>query len=175
MVGGIFCYLHKAFNCFNYDILLSKLEFYGISGIAIKLLRSNLTNRYQRVIVKDNCLNKQVSEWEPIKHGVPQGSILGRLLFLAYINDLVQTINKTAKVVLFADDTSILITNSNPEEFKSNIDLVMEQTIDWFHSNLLSLNSNKTHILQFRTKKSNEMMIQIKTPNSIITNINFSV
>jgi hypothetical protein len=75
-------------------------------------------------------------------------------------------------VILFADDTSIIISNIKPEEFKNNIDLVMKQTINWFQSNLLSLNSNKTHFLQFLTKKHNEMKIQIMASNSIITNIN---
>ena len=115
---------------------------------------------------------KLTSEWEPVKHGVPQGSILGPLLFLVHINDLSQTINRVAELILFADDRSIVISNINLEEFKSNIKLVVNQTINWFQSNLLSLNCNKTHLLQFLTKKQNEMKIQIMASNSIITNIN---
>ena len=172
LVGGIFCDLQKAFDCVNHNILLTKLEFYGISGIATQLMRSYLNDRYQRIVIKDNKTSRQTSEWELVKHGVPQGSILGPLLFLVYINDLSRTINSVAELILFADDTSILISNISLEEFTSNIKLVMQQTINWFQSNLLSLNYSKTHFLQFLTEKQNEMKIQIMASNSIITNIN---
>ena len=109
LVGGIFCDLQKAFDCVNHNILLTKLEFYSISGIATQLMRSYLNDRYQRVVIKDNKTSRQTSEWELVKHGVPQGSILGPLLFLVYINDFSRTINSVAELILFADDTSILI------------------------------------------------------------------
>ena len=85
---------------------------------------------------------------------------------------IVAHLQGVAESILFADDTTIVISNINLEEFQSNINLVMNQTIDWFQSNFLSLNCNKTQLLQFFTKKQNEMKIQIMVSNSIIANIN---
>jgi len=152
-VGGLFCDLQKAFVCVNHDILLSKLKFYGITGGAYKLIRSYLDNRYQRVTMKDNKYNKVSSTWEEVKHGVPQGSVLGPLLCLLYINDFPLTLNKVASSIFFADDTSIIISNINPEEFKTSINTVMTEITNWFRSNLLTFNFNKTNFLQFLTKK----------------------
>jgi hypothetical protein len=84
MIRGIFCILQKAFDCVNHIILLTKLEFYGITGIAYKLIKSYLEGRYQRVVLNNNSY----SNWSEIKHGVPQGSILGPLLYLLYVYDL---------------------------------------------------------------------------------------
>jgi len=111
LVGSLFCDLHKAFDCVNHDILLAKLELYGISGIANKLMRSYIKNRKHRVVIKDNMINRLTSKWEPVEHGVPQGSVLGPLLFLIYINDLSRTLSSVANPILFADDMSIIISN----------------------------------------------------------------
>ena len=89
-----------------------------------------------------------------MKHGIPQGSVVGPLLFLIYINDLSLTVSKLANPILFDDHTSIIISNTNPEEFKNNINSVMTETINWFQSNLLTLNCNKPQFLQFLTKKT---------------------
>ena len=111
-VGSILCDLQKAFHCVYHNILLTKLEFYGITGITYKLIKSYLGGRYQRVVSNNNS-HSLCSRWGEITHSVPQGSIFGPLLFLLYINDLPQITNDNySKIVLFADDTSIIITNA---------------------------------------------------------------
>jgi len=135
-------------------------------------MKSYLENRDQRVSVYNNKPHNLSSSWIQVKHGVPQGSILGPLLFLIYIHDLCLSVNKLANPILFADDTTIIISNANPDEFQKNINSVMTKITSWFQSNLLSLKYNKTHFMQFRTKKQNEGKIQILVPNSINSNIN---
>jgi hypothetical protein len=98
--------------------------------------------------------------------------VLGPLLFLNYINNLPRTIDNYANSVLFADGTSIIITNTDAQEFKQNIDVAIQETNNWFFSNLLTVNYNKTHFLQFLVKKQNEITIQIITLNTILNNIN---
>jgi len=99
--------------------------------------------------------------WERVNHGVPQGSVLGLLLFLIYINDFPLAINKLASTVLFADDTSIIISNVNPEEFMNSTTLVFNEIIKWYQSNFLSLNCNKTTFLQFVTKKIGKFYLKL--------------
>ena len=87
-----------------------------------------------------------------IKHGLPQGSILGPLFFLIYVNDLPNIIADPSKPILFADDTSIIITNPSPSKFKEEINNIIDNINDWFGGNSLSLNFDKTYFLQFRPK-----------------------
>ena len=107
--------------------------------------------------MKDSNLNKLFCKCVHLKHGVPQGSVLGQLLFLIYINDLSLTISELANSILFADDMSFIILNTNPEEFKANINSVKNEIINWFQSNLLKLNCDRTYFLQFLSKKQNEI------------------
>jgi hypothetical protein len=99
LVGGVFCDLQKAFDCVDHDILLSKLNWYGISGKECKLLSSYLKNKYHRVTIT-NKSKRYYSKLEPTRHGIPQGSILGPLFFILYINDLPKTIAGLANPVL---------------------------------------------------------------------------
>jgi hypothetical protein len=113
------------------------MESYGISGKANNLIKSYLQDRFQRVLI-DHDSRKYTSEWKAVKHGVPQGSILGLLFFLLYVNDLPKIISNISNPILFADNTSMIITNSDLQEFKKDIHSILIQLNTWFKSNLLS-------------------------------------
>ena len=157
-VRGIFCDLTKAFDYVNHSILLSKLEFYGITGRANNLIKSYLNNRYQRVLIKNKYSKNYFSEWEKVKHGVPQGSILGPLYFLLDINDLPDIINDISKPTIFVDDTNIIITHYY---FKEEINIVVEKISNWSQNNLLILNFNNTYCMNFMTKSKLAVDIHI--------------
>jgi hypothetical protein len=126
--------------------------------------------RYQRVIINNSSFNNTgFSEWGKIKHGVPQGSILGPLLFLIYINDFPSIITDSSKPILFADDTGIIVTNSSPSKLKEDINNTIDDINIWFRRNSLSLNFDKTYFLQFRNKNSHEIDIKISCNNKQIT------
>jgi hypothetical protein len=165
MTGGIFCDLRKAFDCVDHSILLNKLKFYGIKGIALKLITSYLEGRYQKVSLDKSTHS---SNWGLIRFGVPQESILGPLLFLLYINDLPKSINNIAKVVLFANDTSIIINSINQKKFENTANKVFQSINKWFTSNLLSLNAEKTYFMQFVMKTSSLLDLNIMHRNKKI-------
>jgi hypothetical protein len=123
-VGGIFCYLNKAFDCVKDKFLLVKLEFYGIYNLAGKLIKFYLTDRYQRTLLNSNY-TKGASEWQNVKQGVSQGSILGPLIFPIYIYDLPFLINESSKPILYADDTSILCSNTSSTELVTTLKAIL--------------------------------------------------
>ena len=104
-------------------------------------------------------------------HGVSQGSILGPLLFPLYIKDLPQITNDNSKIILFADDTSIIITNPNPLNFEKSVNKIIQDINEWFNTNLLSLNLDKTHFIHFVTKNSSLVDFNIIHGNKKIANV----
>ena len=145
-VLGVFLDLSKAFDTVSHEILLSKLETYGIRGTAHKWLKSYLSHRNQFVMYNENQSNTL-----HIKSGVPQGSILGPLLFLLYVNDIAN-LSPTVMPILFADDTNLFVRGSNIAELFHSINSELETLVKWIHANKLSLNIAKTHYIVFRTR-----------------------
>lgn len=141
---GVFIDLEKAFDTVNHGILLKKLEHYGIRGVANDWFRSYLSSRKQRV-----KLDGVFSEWLDVSCGVPQGSILGPLLFLLYINDMHRSV-KWSLIHHFADDTNLLCSEKNPDILKKKMNEDLRLIFQWLCANRLSLNVSKTEFIVFK-------------------------
>ena len=127
----------------NHSILLGKLQYYGIQGISHSLLESYLSNRKQQVEI-----NGTLSDSGTIKHGVPQGSVLGPLLFLLYINDISES-SKILKFFLFADDTTVFYADKYNNNTENLLNTELAKVSDWLAANKLSLNVKKSNFLHF--------------------------
>ena len=138
----------KAFDMVNHDILLHKLYHYGIRGIANKWFKSYLSNREQYVSIDGKSSNKQ-----KLKYSVPQGSILGPLLFIIYINDL-PGIHNLAKFILYADDANIIITADTLPELEAIFNQLSPALVKWVANNELLLNIKKTNYMIFTRRRN---------------------
>ena len=142
-VLGIFLDLEKAFDVVSHDILLMKMEFYGIRGTPLSWFRSYLANRKQAVRIPPI-----VSEYREVACGVPQGSVLGPQLFLLFINDLC-SLTSPLKFFLFADDTTLLLKGPNLNDLVTRMNNELVNLSQWFQSNKLSLNISKSQCIIF--------------------------
>ena len=143
---GIFVDLSKAFDTLNHQILINKLMFYGVRGLPLKWFKSYLENRQQYVYY-----NNASSSLMPILCGVPQGSILGPLLFILYINDIINC-SKIIHFILFADDTNLFFSGRDYCRLIDTVNMELSKLSKWFMANKLSMNIKKTNFIIFGNK-----------------------
>ena len=144
---GVFVDLQKAFDTVDHQILLAKLNHYGIHGVSNDWFKSYLSNRNQYV-----SINGYESGLAAINCGVPQGSVLGPLLFLLYINDLNQA-KKFCKVHHFADDTNLLCLSNSIKKLSKLVNADLKHLLNWLNANKISLNVKKTEMIIFKSKQ----------------------
>ena len=144
---GVFLDFQKAFDTVNHKILLKKLEHYGVRGHTLKWFTSYLAGRKQYTTVSN--IDSQLKD---ISYGVPQGSVLGPLLFLIYINDLNRAITYSY-IRHFADDTNILYRDKSLRKINQRINFDLKNIVKWLRANRIALNTNKTEIVLFRSPR----------------------
>ena len=161
----VFCDLNKAFDTISHPILLHKLLVYGIRGPAFKLFESYLSFRKQYTVV-----NGVSSPLKSLSYGVPQGSVLGPILFLLYINDIVRS-SSLLNFILFADDTSIFLQGDNLKNLEDIVNKELEHVGNWLKSNKLTLNVNKTQFMVSHSLMTQPVSIVVKIDNTEILQV----
>ena len=152
----------------NHDILIKKLKHYGVEDNELLWFKSYLSNRCQTVNV-----NSTLSDFKPVNIGIPQGSILGPLLFIIFVNCLPNAVDK-CKAVMYADDTSLMCKANTVSDLQIQLESCLSKVADWFKANKLTLNVEKTKFMIFGTKQMCEKFcdVQITYCNNIIEKVN---
>jgi len=164
-VIAIYLDLQKAFDTVDHDILLYKMYNYGIRGELLKWFRSYLSDRQQYVCVGNAC-----SDFRPIKCGVPQGSVLGPLLFLIYVNDISEVI-PNADIRLFADDTNVFVHGKHINSVAADANAVLLMINKWFIENKLSLSLDKTCFSVFGCRNVDTAIVHLHISNHSLKHV----
>ena len=172
--NSIYLDLRKAFDTVDHNILYIKLQKIGVQGHELEWFKNYLTNRQQKCKI-----NLKLSSNGQITLGVPQGSVLGPLLFCIYINDLPQFLPDSSFCNLFADDTKLSISSNNQQELDQQTQETLTKASKWFENNKLSLNISKTVVIKFNNNNNDDInfngqtITKIHTNNEIINNKSF--
>lgn len=142
---GVFLDIRKAFDTVHLEILSQKLERYGFRGQSLQFFKSYLNGRYQRVVIDEH-----VSSLRPVDAGVPQGSVLGPILFTLYINDLTNCLSRVS-AVMYADDTALVFTTPSLHTAAHILNDELLKISEWFTTNRLTLNTDKTKYIVFKS------------------------
>ena len=157
-VYGAFLDLSKAFDSISHQLILNKLLNYGFNNLSVQLLKSYLCCRSQQVV-----LNNIKSDIIELKQGVPQGTVLGPLLFNLYVNDLALAVDNNVKIVQYADDTFIFSSNENTDMGIHHLENNISKLLKYFSANFLKVNKDKTEFIVFETpnqeRSRNEKLI----------------
>ena len=162
---GVFIDLKKAFDTVNHSLLIKKFKYYGIRGVASDFLESYLNNRMQYVQFKT-----EKSYRKHLSCGVPQGSILGPLLFILYINDM-HKVSDLLHFIIFADDTNIFYLDRNPIILIHTLNIELEKLTEWFKINKLSLNVGKSNYMVFSNKRVELLPVKLNGAELVQVNV----
>ena len=165
--------LSKAFDTLNHKVLLQKLERYGIRDHCNNWFKSYLLDRKMRTKCVTTGNSKTIlSDYNPVEYGTPQGSCLGPLLFLIFSNDLYLHV-EYCKIILFADDTTIYVTEKNNNYAKACLEHDLQNIVDWFRANSLTLNLEKSAVVNFNPNPAPLSLKIDKVPLPDVTTIKF--
>ena len=155
VIGMVLTDLSKAYDCLPYDLLVAKLHAYGFGLSSLQMIYSYLTSRKQRVKIKSTY-----SSWLDVKSGVPQGSVLGPLLFNVFINDIFYAI-EASEICNFADDNTIYALSHDVESMIAKLEIDLYNILKWFDSNFMLANPTKFQVMFLGLKKNQNLVLEI--------------